>query len=178
MTRRSATTTIPFGAFGLGQGVYADDLAAVAEMTNYAGARNPEALAGLASGTDAIWGDPGSPETHGIAITGAATVYEMRLWIDAGWRSVRLAAEVWAAVGTSAEVSIFLGSAAAVLSFTGSAGPDLQTADMAVSTIGSGWVDVSIAVDRTAGSGTAELLTWSLFAMPIEDVDLPAPPDE
>lgn len=179
MSRTAASSTLSPFLFALGQGVYAEEVAEVAKMLAYAQARSPEHLAGLASG-EAAWGDASSPETHERTITGAATtIYEFRIWVDPDLQDLRFAVRADVPASTTCTVKLDVAGEIATLTFVGpTTTTTVATADLATADTGTGLLDCSIVVERTAGTGTGELLAWSVLGLHIADGDLPAPPDE
>jgi len=179
MSRTAASSTLSPFLFALGQGVYAEEVAEIAKMLAYAQARSPEHLAGLASG-EAGWGTASSPETHACTISGAATtVYDFRIWVDPDLRSLRFAARADVPASTTCTVKLNVASTSTTLTFVGATtATTVATGDLATSATGTGLLDCSIVVQRTAGTGTGELLAWSVLGLHIADGDLPAPPNE
>lgn len=179
MTRQAISSSLSPAQFSLGNGVYYEDVAEVAGMLAYAQARSPEHLAGLASG-EAGWGSASSPATHSIAIGGGAvTVYEFRIWVDPDLQDLRFAARADVPASTTCTVKLDVAGQPATLTFVGATTTTtVATADLATSATGTGLLDCSIVVERTVGTGTGELLAWSVLGLHIADVDLPAPPDE
>lgn len=179
VSRRAESTTLSPFLFALGQGVYAEEVRAVAGQLAYAQARSPEHLAGLGSG-EAGWGTASSPETHAISIAGTtATVYEFRVWVDPDLQELRFAARADVPASTTCTVKLDVAGEIATLTFVGATTPTtVATADLATADTGTGLLDCSITVERTAGSGVGELLAWSVLGLHIADGDLPTLPDE
>lgn len=180
MTRQAIDGALSPFRFALGQPIYAADLAAVAAQLAYAGARCPEHLAGGGSGNTG-WGTANSPEAGNVTCSsnGASTVYEFRCWVDPDLQSVQFAARANVPAGTTITVAATVGSATITRTFTGATAPsNVSSGTALVSATGSGLLDCSIVVQRTAGSGTGTLLAWSLHALPIANADIPAPPNE
>jgi hypothetical protein len=180
MTRQAIDGTLSPFRFALGQPIYAADLAAVAAQLAYAGARCPEHLAGGGSGNTG-WGTASSPEAGNVTCSSntASTVYEFKVWVDPDLQSVQFAARADVPAGTTITVAATVGSATITRTFTGATTPaDVSSGTALVSATGSGLLDCSIVVQRTAGSGTGTLLAWSLHGLPIANADIPAPPNE
>ncbi len=180
MSRTATSSTLSPFVFSLGNGIFAEEVAEVAGMLAYAQARSPEHLAGLASG-EAGWGSASSPATHSVtcASNTAATVYDYRIWVDPDLQDIRVAARADVPAGTTITVKFEVGGTSATLTFTGATTTTtVATADLATSATGTGLLDCLIVLQRTAGSGTGELLAWSVLGLHIADVDLPLPPDE
>ena len=179
MSRAAVSSTLSPAVFALGSGVYAEEVRAVAGQLAYAQARSPEHLAGLASGQSG-WGTASSPETHGITISGSAvTVYEFRAWVDPDLQELRFASRADVPASTTCTVKLDVAGESTTLTFVGATtATTVVTGDLATADTGTGLLDCSIVVERTAGSGTGKLLAWSVLGLHIADGDLPAPPDE
>lgn len=180
MSRQAIDGTLSPFVFALGQPIYASDIADVAAQLAYAGARCPEHLAGGASG-GAGWGTASSPDAGNVTCSSnsASTVYEFRVWVDPDLLAVQFAARADVPAGTTCTVACTIGGATITRTFVGATTPATVSAGTAlISATGSGLLDCSIVVQRTAGSGTGTLLGWSLHGQPIDNGDLVAPPNE
>jgi hypothetical protein len=72
-----------------------------------------------------------------------------------------------------------VGSATITLTFVGATTVTTVASGTALtSATGTGLQTCSMAVQRTAGTGTGELLAWSLHGLSISNGDLVAPPNE
>lgn len=179
MSRQAIDGTLSPFVFALGQPIYASDMADVAAQLAYAGARCPEHLAGGGSGASG-WGTANSPNAGNVTFSGtAATYYEFRCWVDPDLLSVQFAARADVPATTTMEARCTVGSATITLTFVGATTTStVQTGTALVSATGSGLLDCTIVVQRTAGTGTGTLLAWSLHGLPIANGDLVAPPNE
>jgi hypothetical protein len=180
MTRQAIDGTLSPFVFALGQPIYASDMADVAAQLAYAGARCPEHLAGGASGS-AGWGTASSPDAGAVTIgtNAASTVYEFRTWVDPDLLSVQFAARANVLAATTITVALTVGAATITLTFVGATTTTTVASGTAlVSATGSGLLDCSMVVQRTAGTGTGTLLAWSAHGLPIANGDLVAPPNE
>lgn len=180
MTRRAVASELSPFALAAGQGIYLEDIQEVIEQLAYSQARGVEVLLALATGSTG-WGSVGTEaRTHDQTISGSSsTRYEFRIWVDPDVLTLRCAARADVPAGTTCTVTFTLGSSSTTLTFVGATTPTtVQTGDVAVSASGSGLLTCSISVARTAGSGTGELLGVAIYAVPLADGDLVAPPDE
>jgi len=93
--------------------------------------------------------------------------------------AVQFAARADVPAGTTITVACTVGSSTITRTFVGATTTTTVSSGTAlVSATGSGLLDCSIVVQRTAGSGTGTLLAWSLHGLPIANGDLVAPPNE
>lgn len=180
MSRQAIDGTLSPFVFALGQPIYATDMAAVVGQLAYAGARCPEHLAGGGSG-GAGWGSASSPDAGNVTCSSnsSSTVYDFRTWVDPDLQSIQFAARADVPAGTTITVAATVGSATITLTFVGlTTLATVATGTALVSATGSGLLTVTIAVQRTAGTGTGTVLAWSLHGLPIANGDIPAPPNE
>ena len=180
MSRQAIDGTLSPFVFALGQPIYASDMADVAAQLAYAGARCPEHLAGGGSGGSG-WGSTSSPDAGNVTCSSgtASTVYEFRCWVDPDLLSVQFAARADVPASTTVTVACTVGSATITLTFVGATTTSTVASSTAlVSATGSGLLNCSVVVQRTAGTGTGTLLAWSLHGLPIVNGDLVAPPNE
>lgn len=184
MTKRSTSSTLAPHVFGFGQGVYAEDLKELAEMLNYAGARNPVTLASTASGNQG-WGSTGNEvEAHAVNSSAASvTWYTFQIYIDPDAQSIYAAGRMNVPAGAVHSVTFTVGGGSIVLSFDnsggGSAADITQSGTVATSSTGAGLQAVTLATVETSGSGVlAELEAWTLRTEAVADGSLPDPVNE
>lgn len=184
MTAASNASDLSAYYFALGQGIYAEDLAELAEQLNYSGAKNPICLAGCASG-DAGWGSSTNEvETH-AATSGATLVtwYTFQVDVPADAQDVDVYGRMIVPAGDVHTMDITVGGASAVtLTFDNSGGGAAasieDTGTVATSSTGTALQTVTIETQRSSGSGTADVAAWYIRTSPIADVDLPTPTNE
>jgi hypothetical protein len=180
MSRQAIDGTLSPFVFALGQPIYASDMADVAAQLAYAGARCPEHLAGGASGS-AGWGTASSPDAGNVTCSSnsASTVYEFRTWVDSDLIELTFAARADVPASTTITVALTVGGDTQTLTFVGATTTTtVASVTFDVADTGSGLLDCSMVVQRTAGTGTGTLLAWSLHGLPIANGDLVEPPNE
>jgi len=181
MARDQATTTISPTAFAIGAPVMVEDAQAVIKQLNWSyGHRTCQLHVSQATG-DAGWvtGGVGTTWIKFRALSaGSIDVIKLRIRLAVEDVSLVCAAECNFASGETGEVKFTVGSASATIAFdNGDNGAELPTTLTVAAIGGTGWQDVTIAIETTAGNVGNDLRYIRLQTTAITSA-LPAPLNE
>jgi hypothetical protein len=165
MAKTSTASTIAVGELITGAGIFLEDVRAVIEQINWShGERICEALIGD-SVLDTL-----------SASSGWETARQTRIWIDPDATTLELASVAALTAANTCGVRFTVGAASAVTnSHTNPTNNTVVVGTVAVSSTGTGWRDVTIEINHTAGSATSDTVTF--LGIQVQRIDASAMPD-
>lgn len=183
MAKTSTAATMQPFVLATGNGIYYEEIQAVAEMLNYSMGFNSQSYVSLITGDDLWWtGGTGELGTHRTPFTGAVnswiTVFQGHAWIDSDYQVISVEAGCVMAAANTGEVRITVGGASATLTPFAAASTTRLSSNINVSSTGTGWQLYTVEVRTTAGtSASNSLRDFRIFSQDIAAADLPDPVD-
>lgn len=181
MAKTADTSTLSPWRFCLGAPITFQDLQEVAELLNLVAGECPHTHISLVTSA-AGWGSSGNEiATHNVTFAGGGLdeAFHFWIWVDSDVQSIRVGASCSFGAGEEGDVKFTVGSDDTTLSFTsGDNGTEL-TDELATGDTGTGWLECTIEIQRTAGSASDNaLVSVRVEDMPIAAGDLPDPANE
>lgn len=183
MAKTITSTDIRPEIFVVGNGVMSEDIQAVIEHANYVYAERPQTHWAQCVGISQ-WDGGSAPVAGGWLFrstgAGAVTIGKKRIKVRPEVTTLRVAAECYMPASNEGDVIFTVGSASPVtLSFTNTENDAQQESTVATSSSGTGWITVTVQIEKTLGSDDSWVQSIQLRDARITvGTGLPSPVDE
>lgn len=146
MSKTSTVSTAPVGALVIGAQVFAEDLRAIVEQLNWSHGERV---------CTSLFAD-GAGDTLPVS-SGWTEVRRARVYVDTDAASIDVTSTVALTAANTASVRVTIGAGAVTNAHTATGS---VTGSVATSTTGTGWLDLLVEINHTAGSAASDRVSF------------------